>query len=64
MLKVEEEKKKALAEAAKEVSEEMLMAKEIAEEDTYQDLLLKYKAEFKMISDEELAALQAKKKKK
>jgi len=30
----------------------------------YQDLLLKYKAEFKLISDEELAALQAKKKKK
>lgn len=64
MAKVEDEKRKALAEAAKEVTEDQLMQKELELEDQYQDLLLKYKAEFKLITDEELAALQAKKKKK
>ena len=37
---------------------------ELDEEDAYQELLLKYKAENNMISDEEMQAMQAKKKKK
>ena len=64
MAKVEEEKRKALAEAAKDITEDQLLAKEMDEEEAYQDLLLKYKAELKLISEEELAAQQAKRKKK
>jgi len=37
---------------------------ELDEEDCYQELLLKYKAENNMISEDEMLAMQAKKKKK
>ena len=62
--KVEEEKEKALAEAAKDINEETKLQMELDEEDAYQALLLKYKAENNLISDDELQAMQAKKKKK
>jgi|DEB0MinimDraft_12_1074336.scaffolds.fasta_scaffold15111_4 hypothetical protein len=55
--KAEDEKRKALAEAAKDISEEQLMQKEEDQESAYQDLLLVYKHKFNMISDEELQAL-------
>lgn len=38
--------------------------RELAEEEAYQDLLLKYKVEFEMISEEEMNAIKAAKKKK
>jgi len=62
--KADDEKRKALAEAAKDVSEETLMAAEEKQENAYQDLLLIYKHKFEMITDEELAEMQAKNKKK
>lgn len=63
-MKMELEKQKALAEAAKDITEEQILNKEQEQEDAYQELLLKYKVEFKMITDEEMASIQAKKKKK
>ena len=57
LIGTEEEKKKALAEAAKDVSEEQLEAKELEEEEQYQGLLLKYKVEFKMMTEEEMQAI-------
>jgi len=62
--KADDEKRRAMAEAAKDVSEEAVLAAEEKQEDAYQDLLLIYKHKFEMITDEELAELQAKKKKK
>lgn len=62
--KQEAEKAKAMAEAQKEVSQDVLDQRENDQEDNYQDMLLKKKAEFKLITDEELAQLQAKRKKK
>ena len=56
--------RKAKEEAAKENQEELEMQKEMEEEATYQELLLKYKAEFGLISEEELEAIQKEKKKK
>jgi predicted kinase len=54
---MEEEKRKAIAEAQKEVSQDVLDQREYDQEDAYQDMLLKKKAEFKLITDEELAQL-------
>ena len=54
----------AIAEAAKDINEETKLQMELDEEDAYQELLLKYKAENNLISDEEMQAMQAKKKKK
>lgn len=62
--KVEDEKRKAIAEAEKEINEETKLQMELDEEDCYQELLLKYKAENNMISEDEMLAMQAKKKKK
>lgn len=62
--KAEEEKAKALAEAAKDVSKEVLDEREQAEEEAYQDLLLKCKVDFDMMTEEEMNAIKAQKKKK
>jgi len=62
--KVEEEKQKAIAEAAKDINAETKLQMELDEEDAYQALLLKYKAENNLISDDEIQAMQTKKKKK
>lgn len=62
--KVEDEKNRAIAEAARDITEETKLQMELDEEDAYQELLLKYKAENNLISDDELQAMQAKKKKK
>lgn len=64
MARAEEEKRRALAEAAKEISADAKMQKELEEEESYQDLLLKFKEKFNLISEDELAAINAKKKKK
>jgi hypothetical protein len=42
--KIENEKNNALAEAAKDVSEEALQQRELEQEDAYQDMLLQQKA--------------------
>jgi hypothetical protein len=63
-MKADQEKAKALAEAAKDISKEVLEERELGEEDAYQDLLLKYKVEFDMMSEEEMNAIKAQKKKK
>lgn len=61
--KAEMEKNRALEEQAKEISQEALDQKEMEQEEKYQDLLLTYKEKFNMITEDELAAIQAKKKK-
>ena len=58
------DKQKALAEAAKDITEDAILAAEEKQEDAYQDLLLIQKHKLEMITDEELAALQAARKKK
>ena len=58
------EKKKAMSEAAKDITEDAILAAEEKQEDAYQDLLLIQKHKLEMITDEELAALQAARKKK
>ena len=63
-MKIEQEKQKAIADAQKEISQDVLDQREQDQEDAYQDLLLRKKAEFKLITDEEMQQLQAKKKKK
>lgn len=62
--KAEDEKQKAIAEAAKDISEEALLQKEEEGETQYQLLLLQYKQKFGLITEEEALALQAKSKKK
>jgi len=42
----------------------VLEERELAEEEAYQDLLLKYKVEFDMMTEEEMNAIKAAKKKK
>lgn len=58
------EKRKALSEAAKDITEDAILAAEEKQEDAYQDLLLIQKHKLELITDEELAALQAARKKK
>jgi len=43
-----------LEEAAKDINDEARLQMELDEEDAYQELLLKYKAENNLISDDEL----------
>ena len=58
------DKQKALAEAAKDITEDAILAAEEKQEDAYQDLLLIQKHKLELITDEELATLQAARKKK
>jgi phosphoenolpyruvate-protein kinase (PTS system EI component) len=62
--KANAERKRALEDAAKEVSEETKLQKEEEKEDEYQMYLLIVKNKLKLITDEELAEEIAKKKKK
>jgi len=62
--KQEIEKQKALREAEKDISEEARQQKIDDNENAYQDLLLVYKHKFGMLTYEELANIQAEKKKK
>lgn len=63
-IKAEQEKQKALAEAQKDISKDVLEERELAEEEAYQDLLLQYKVQFELMSEEEMNEIKARKKKK
>ena len=61
---MEQEKQKALAEAAKDISADVLLERELAEEEAYQDMLLQEKVNLKLLTEEEMNTIKAQKKKK
>lgn len=64
LLKADADKAKALEEAAKEKSLEMIEQKELEAEEAYQDQLLAAKVALELMTPEELEEIKAKKKKK